>query len=222
MVFVPSIASFRLNWLEARVSSARLASFAADASPGGNVPKMLRRDLLSTAKVLAVAVKRDDTRRLVLPSDEPLVVDSTYDLRREASQGVVGWLARRINLIGDALYVFIAPSNRTLAIYGSMEIDSAKGEKDFVEVLLPEAPLRAAMIQHGLNVLALSIIISVIAAAAVYFTLIKVLVRPMTRITDSMVYFGENPEDPSRIIQPRSRDDEIGIAEKELASMQTQ
>ena len=61
-----------------------------------------------------------------------------------------------------------------------------------------------------------------IAAAAVYFTLIKVLVRPMMRITRNMLHFGEDPEDASRIIEPGRRADEIGIAEGELARMQTQ
>lgn len=225
LVFVPSIAGFRMNWLQARIQSARLASLAAEASPAGSVPAMVRRELLSTAMVRAVAVKRDDTRRLVLPSDEPLVIDATFDLRGMSHDNLFSWFSRRLSLIGDALYVFIAPPNRMLAIYGQMPAGtegagSSKG--DFVEVVLPEAPLRAAMIRHGLNVLALSILISIIAAAAVYFTLIMVLVRPMMRITQNMVHFGENPEDPSRIIQPRPRADEIGIAENELSSMQTQ
>src|SRR6202012_908028 len=36
----------------------------------------------------------------------------------------------------------------------------------------------------------------------------------------AMTNFHENPEDPSRIVQPSSRLDEIGIAERELAGMQ--
>jgi signal transduction histidine kinase len=35
-----------------------------------------------------------------------------------------------------------------------------------------------------------------------------------------MTSFHENPEDPARIVQPSSRRDEIGIAERELAGMQ--
>jgi signal transduction histidine kinase len=125
-----------------------------------------------------------------------------------------------MGLIADALNVFVAPSDRTILIYGNNGGDDS--QDDFVEVVLQEAPLRAAMVQHGLNVLALSVIISIIAAAAVYLTLIRVLVRPMMRITTNMVHFGDNPEDPNRIITPGDRRDEIGIAEQELASMQTQ
>lgn len=223
LVFVPSIASFRLNWLQSRVEAARLASMAAEAGPGGIVPSMVRRELLSTAQVRAVAVKKNDRRRLVLPSDSQLEVDASFDLRNIQESGFWGQVGKRLNLIGDALYVFIAPSERMLVVYGRTEFDGKAGASDdFVEVVLPEKPLRLAMIQHGLNVLGLSVIISVIAAAAVYLTLIQVLVRPMMRITRNMVHFGENPEDPTRIIEPNKRKDEIGIAEAELASMQGQ
>ena len=86
--------------------------------------------------------------------------------------------------------------------------------------MLPEAPLKAAMIGYGLNVLGLSVIISVITAALVYFALNGLLVQPMMRITRNMLHFSRNPEDASRIIVPSARQDEIGTAERELAHMQ--
>jgi signal transduction histidine kinase len=42
----------------------------------------------------------------------------------------------------------------------------------------------------------------------------------MGNLTRAMTSFHENPEDPGRIVQPSSRLDEIGIAERELAGMQ--
>ena len=223
LVFVPSIASFRLSWLQNRLESARLASLAAEASKGGVVPAMVRRELLRTAQVRAVAVKKNDRRTLVLPSDVQLEVNASFDLRDMNPDGFWNQIGKRLDLIGDALYVFVPPPSRMLVVYGRVQTGNvASASDDFVEVVLPEEPLRADMIRHGLNVLGLSIIISIIAAAAVYLTLIKVLVRPMIRITQNMVHFGENPEDPGRIIEPKMRGDEIGIAETELASMQTQ
>jgi len=94
------------------------------------------------------------------------------------------------------------------------------GAGDFIEVVLPEAPLKAAMIRYGLNVLGLSVIISVITAALVYFALNGLLVQPMMRIARNMLRFSQNPEDASRIIVPTPRRDEIGTAERELAHMQ--
>ena len=68
----------------------------------------------------------------------------------------------------------------------------------------------------------LSVIISVITAAFIYLALNSLFVRPMRRITRSMLRFSENPEDPERIIVPSARHDEVGTAERELASMQKQ
>ena len=78
------------------------------------------------------------------------------------------------------------------------------------------------MVRYGLNILGLSIIISLLTAAVVYFALSRLLVKPLTRITRNMLHFSENPEDPERIMKASSRIDEVGVAERELASMQTE
>jgi len=122
----------------------------------------------------------------------------------------------RLRLIRQALAVFIAREDRLIRVIG----ETGTGPGDFIEVVLPEAPLRTAMIRYGLNVLGLSIIISMISAALVYFALNGLLVQPMTRITRNMLRFSQNPEDASRIIVPSARHDEIGTAERELAHMQ--
>jgi signal transduction histidine kinase len=76
------------------------------------------------------------------------------------------------------------------------------------------------MIRYGLDILGLSIIISVITAALLYLSLDWLLVKPMTGLTRNIVCFRERPEDPTRIISPSGRRDEIGTAERELSAMQ--
>ena len=67
LIFVPSIANFRITWLTDRLTAAQLAALAAEAMPDGAVPPTLRAELLRTAQVRAVALKRQNERRLVLP-----------------------------------------------------------------------------------------------------------------------------------------------------------
>jgi signal transduction histidine kinase len=93
---------------------------------------------------------------------------------------------------------------------------------DLVEIVMPEAPLKAAMTSYALNILWVSILISFGTAALVYFALSRLLVRPMMHITRNMVHFRQDPEDTSRIIVPSGRRDEIGTAERELGEMQRQ
>src|SRR5919206_151451 len=58
-------------------------------------------------------------------------------------------------------------------------------------------------------------------AALVYLALHYMFVRPMRRITAEMVAFRQEPENPTRIVVASGRGDELGIAERELAAMQS-
>lgn len=224
LIFVPSVANFRVTWLTDRLTAARLAALAAEAAPGGIIPENVRSELLSTAQLRSVAIKTSGMRKLVLPPDGDFVVDAKFDLREPPGSGLLERVSNRLTLIADALGVFFAPEGRMILVRGHPQDGPrpALPMTDFVEIALPEATLKAAMVQYGLNVMGLSIIISIVAAAMVYVALSAMFVRPMMRITHNMLAFSENPEDASRIIVPSGRRDEIGIAERELARMQRQ
>ena len=81
LVYVPSIAQFRLSYLEQRIASAELASLALDAVPDQNVSRDFEQDLLDRAEARAVVVKRKETRTLILGNRMPPTVDATFDLR---------------------------------------------------------------------------------------------------------------------------------------------
>jgi signal transduction histidine kinase len=138
--------------------------------------------------------------------DMPADIDASYDLH-DAS-----WL----KLIADALMVYVAPEDRVIRVIGNPGFHAG----ETIEVVMGEAPLKAAMIRYGLDILGLSILISIITAALVYLTLDALLIKPMTKLTWNIVRFSERPEDPTRVITPSSRRDEIGTAERELSSMQ--
>jgi hypothetical protein len=91
---------------------------------------------------------------------------------------------------------------------------------EFVEIVANEAPLRSAMVEFSIRILILSLIISGFSATLVYVSLHRLLVRPMRRMTENMVAFRADPENPARIIAASDRRDEIGTAERELAAMQ--
>ena len=206
LVFVPSVSNFRRQWLVERLAAAEIASLAAEAAPGGQLPDMLRDRLLESAMVKAIAVKRADARVLVIEMDMPAEIDASYDLRNAS------WLA----LIADALMVYVSLDDRVIRV-----IDEAGfGDAEMIDVVMGETPLKAAMIHYGLDILWVSILISIITGALVYLSLAALLVKPMTRLTRNIVSFSERPEDPSRIIAPSGRRDEIGTAERELKAMQ--
>ncbi len=217
LIFLPSVSSYRVSWLDERLTAAQLATLAAEGFPGGDVPSGLRAEMLRTAQVKAIASRRHGVRRLVLPVDPQMTIDAHFDLR-QTPQNIWDSVALRFEQIGDAVAVFFASDSRTIRVLGSIGDDP----DDLVEIVMPEAPLKAAMTAYALNVIWISILISMVTAALVYFALSRLLVRPMMRITSNMVHFSEDPEDTSRIIVPSGRRDEIGTAERELSEMQSQ
>src|SRR5690242_11797204 len=206
LVFVPSVSNFRRQWLMERLAAAQIAALAAEAAPGGQLPPALRDELLERAKVKAIAVKKADARVLIIEMDMPTEIGASYDLRYSS------WLT----LIADALMVYMAPDDRIIRVVGQPGLNPS----ETIDVVMEEAPLKAAMIRYGLDILGLSILISIITAALVYLSLDALLVKPMTKLTWNIVRFSERPEDPSRVISPSNRRDEIGTAERELSAMQ--
>jgi signal transduction histidine kinase len=207
LIFVPSVANFRKNWLTERLAAAQIASLAAQVSTSDTVPQKLSDQLLMKTMVHSLAVQRNGARVLVLQSYVPGMVSEHYDLR------TANWM----ELIAEALYVFIAPRDRLIHVTGQPEISD-----DTVEIVMTETPLQMAVYGFALNILLLSIVISLITASLVYLALNWLLVRPVTRLTWNMVSFRQNPEDAGRVIVPSGRRDEIGMAEQQLAAMENE
>src|SRR5690606_9991794 len=74
---------------------------------------------------------------------------------------------------------------------------------------------------YGRNVFLLSVLISVITAGLMFFSINRMLIRPVKRVTENMQAFSEDPENPANIIVPGPPVDELAAAEGHLAQMQT-
>ena len=80
MIFVPSIARFRLSNLEERIAAAHLATLALEAAPDHMVSPELEQQLLRQAEAIAVVLKRAEALMLVLGDAMTPRVDGVYDL----------------------------------------------------------------------------------------------------------------------------------------------
>ena len=111
--------------------------------------------------------------------------------------------------------MMLETGNQTIRVVGP-----APGGAQFIETVVDEKPLRQAMYRFSRNLLIVGLLIGILTAGLVYVALHFLFVRPMRRLTASMVGFHENPESAARIIVPSQRGDEIGVAERELSDMQ--
>ncbi|MGZ9083305.1 MAG: sensor histidine kinase [Rhodoplanes sp.] len=207
LIYVPSVANFRLSWLSDRLAAAHTAALVLDAAPSGMVPESLARQILASIDARAVAMKTGKQRSLLATTELPA---------GEVVQNVDVRDASPINAIVDAFDILLVARDSDLV----RAVGPAPRGGEFVEIVLAVGPLKQAMWRYSRNVLLLSLIISAITAALVYLALHFLFVRPLHRIIANMTTFRADPENPSRIIAPSRRTDELGVAERELAAMQ--
>jgi signal transduction histidine kinase len=203
-IYVPSIANFRLAWLSNKLAAAYTAALVFDAAP--QVPDELSRQILDSIGARALAMKLGQQRRLLATTELPSEVLQEVDTRD----------MRPLRAIVEAFRTLLVATDTDLL----RAVGPAPGGGQFVEIVIPEGPLRSAMWIFSRNIMVLSIAISAITAALVYFALHYLFVRPLYRITANMASYRADPEDRARVLAPTARRDEIGFVERELAEMQ--
>jgi signal transduction histidine kinase len=208
LIYVPSVANFRINWLRDHVEVAKTAALVLEAAPNGMVPDPLAKKILDSIGARAVAMKMGERHLMLQPSDVALPpITDVFDMRDTGT----------VTEVFDAFKTMLASKNDVMRVVG----DAPMGG-EYIELIMDERPLRDAMWHYSVDILLISLLISCITAALVYLTLHYMFVRPMRRVTANMMAFRAAPENPDRIIAPSARADEIGVAERELATMQTE
>ncbi|MDB5541627.1 MAG: Sensor histidine kinase [Devosia sp.] len=208
-IYLPSAANFRYSWLNDRLRVGIVAARVLDAVPDAmNLPRTLTDRLLNSAGALAIVYRREGQSQLIELENVTMPTEAvTVDLRQHDPA----------TLILGALETLLFGSNRTLRIVGE-----ENGQPDrVIEVLTPEAPLRAELLVYSRNLFFLSLILAIITSAVLYVFVSRILIAPIRRLTGSMVDFSEAPENAALIVTPSNRKDEIGIMERELAAMES-
>lgn len=206
LIFVPSVARFREDYLLLRLEKAQIASLALLAND--MIDADVERELLENAGVFNVVLRRDEARQLILSSEIPKPISATYDLRDPHA----------LTLIRDALWRLWDPDDEVIRVMGNPVREAGL----LIEVTMGTAPLRAEMIDYGLRILALSAVISVVTAFLLFLAVRRFLVRPIKRVVRAMISYAEAPEDARRIIQPSASVTELRDAEVALSELQTQ
>jgi signal transduction histidine kinase len=207
LVYVPALATFYERWLNDRIGRAHSVALVLDAAPEGMVPETLARRLLDSVGARLIVLKTGETRRLLAASDTPPAVARDVDLREPL----------RTTAFRNAFAVMFSDGKGVMRLVG----DAPRGG-EFIEVLVEEKPLRASLLRFSRNMLGMSLAVAALAGVLLYLLMDRMIVRPVRRLTGRMVAFGQDPENPDGIIVPSGSNDEIGVAEEELAAMQTE
>lgn len=209
VVLIPSVAKHRIDWLSARLESAYLVGLALDSPGGEMIEPETAEQLFATANILGVTLDVDGARMLImtpkLTADQARVmrfVTLNYDMPQ---QHVV-----------DAWATVFSRGDHSIRVVGKAKYASG----GLVDMFVSQAALRADLFEYARNVLLLSLVISSLTAALVYWSLDRMIVRPVRRLTRNMTAFEKNPEDEGALLVAGERRDELGVAERSLASLE--
>ena len=205
LIFVPSVANFRMRWLQDRVNTAAIASVVLSNADAESLSRKMQDDILMATGAKAIALREAGVSRLLAAEEMPPAVDRHIDLMHSGP----------ITAIGDVLDTLINGGNRTIRVFGPVG-DSGKT----VEIIISDKGLLDALLIYARNVLLLSIIISLFTGGLVFFALRRMMIAPIRAMTANMLRFSADPENPGGIMVPAQRSDEIGVAEHELSAMQ--
>jgi signal transduction histidine kinase len=206
LIFLPSIARFRMVYLEQLIESGTLAALALDATPDNMVTEEVKRALLNNARVDAVVLVEPNKPKRALMNIEPRPTMPSYNLKEE---GV-------FPLIWDALTAMVHDGARYIRVGG----ESMRLPRAMVWIVLDELPMRIAMYAYATRILVLSVIIALFTAALLYFALRWLVILPLQDLSTDMTAFRRAPEEPGTERPPVQRNDEIGVVDREFQNLQ--
>jgi signal transduction histidine kinase len=205
LIFVPSVANMRLQWLRDRLNTAAAASVVIEGLPDQELPRAVQAETLMATGAKAIVLKKQDASRIVAAIDMPPSIDAQYDLSDVST----------LTSIYDAFDTLVFGGDRIIRVFGPVGESSTR-----IELLLDEYKLRRAMLGYARNVFILSMIISLVTASPIFFALNRFLIRPVRRMTANIQEFTADPSNPSRVLEPSGGRDEIAVAGVHLAAMQ--
>lgn len=205
LIFIPSVSTMRLRWLNDRLSAAAAAGIVIDALQPADLPEAARNETLMAAGARAIALRRQGQSQLLAakPIDEPIA--GVFNLA-ETDQ---------VAAMGEALWTLAFGGNRLIRAYGPV------GESRMViDMVLDETALRNAMLVYARNVALLSVLISLIAATLIFFAIDRLMIRRIRRLTLGMQEFARDPAAASSVLEPDGGADELSLAGRHLHAMQ--
>lgn len=206
LILVPSLASMRTRWLTNRLDTVAAVSVVLAASDSITIPRQVQDEVLLATGTLAIALREDGASRLLAVSQMPEKIDGHIDLAHTSEAAAI-W---------DAFSTLFNGGDRTLRVFGPV---GDKGQ--IIELVISDAPLRQAMLVYARTVAVISLLISLMAAGFIYLIINELLLRPVIQMHRNMILFAQTPDDPTRIIIPDDRRDELGFAQRQLSHMQS-
>ena len=205
LFYLSRLTAYRETWLRDRLMVAHSAMLLFGDAGDGTAPVERAAKILDSVGAKSIVVTLPNGRRLAASSGAEPPARDTFEVddpsMTAGTRAAVGTL-------------FTEPGSLARVI-GHAQSDGA-----LVDITLDQTPLIDAMWRISRTFLALSLLVSSVVTCVLWAALWWMVIRPVRRLTSSIIAFGERPQESARIIAPSGRRDEIGRAETALAAMQ--
>ena len=207
IILAPSLANMRNQWLNAKHTMIATSSLLLlDANPDTTLELHIQDQLLRSTGAQSITVTRNDNSHVLAASPEAAQIDEYIDLTT----------ATPLSDFWGALKTLTSGGNKIMKVSGPPDYTGTT-----VEFVMSDTALHNRLIKNSRIIAAVSLLISLIAAALIYFIIHRLLLRPVGHMYENMFAFGQKPDDPTLIIDGSCRKDELGYAQNRLAQMQT-
>lgn len=205
VIFIPSVAAFRQEWLADRAAQAGLLAQAIEGVPDYEGSEALSSTFMKQTGVEMVAAETGGTSQLILGMSPDAPVLETVDLREGAA----------FSGVGATLLTLARARDGVIRVVSNSPVQT----QSTVEYLVPQTVLREAMWEYFRNIAGLSLIIALITGTLIYLALNGLIVRPVRRLAAQLARFREAPLRQRNFGPPSRRADEIGDLEREFRTM---
>jgi len=205
VLFFPSAAVYRQNWLRERVDQAGILTQALTGVPNYEASEMLTKDFMAQTGVELVSARRDGMTELILgaaPKEDKFI---SVDMRDPS----------RRPLFRDAFADYFSSGNERLRVTA---LSPVKGQ-DTLELVIPRAKLRQELWDYFERILLLSLVIAILTGGLIYLAMLMIIVRPLQRLLTGMQTFRENPQYRQNVKRNTHRKDEIGQLEMAFSDL---
>lgn len=205
LIFIPSAAVFRQQWLDDRAQRAGHLTLALTGVPDYEGSEMLSSQFMADTDVIMLSTKREGMTELVLGAPPQTGPFEVIDLRD----------AGRLPSFTAMFRSFFGSNEGYLRVRAPALVEG----QSYIEYIAPKAALKHALIDYCRRVLLLSALIAVITGLLLFWALSVMIVRPVRQLAEGLAAFRSDPETRRSNLPPTRRQDEIGQLQREFADM---
>lgn len=207
VIFMPAMMRYRYLQIDAQLASAHTAGLTLTMAADRQLSADEQLRLLRHVGMYRIEIDPPDGRTVILSEPKPPYPVAAYVLPKGPTLGLLADTVASLFRAHSHVVRMIGPAPRAPTV--------------LVDVVLDEAAIDSQLRTFTERTALFLMVVSTVVAAMAYFVSRALILAPLRRLTGSMIAFRSHPDDPDNVIAVTGRRDEIGVAETELAAMQS-